>query len=162
MLGVRHRVYRVPYFLSNRPIWVSPTPAPESECCPPPFGSNGETHSLVAGEGMGGGMQLPLSGVCYITMKKLAQPDEGGVHAHPLSTITYKVVVYAPAERADTLPLFIFYPYMYSVVLRLLCTQSTYFPRDETGLVLYACALRAPLFLGALPHKRGRCGSSLH
>ncbi len=39
--------------------------------------------------------------------------------AHPppftLSTITHKVVVvYAPAERADTLPLFLLYPYMYS------------------------------------------------
>jgi hypothetical protein len=38
-----------------------------------------------------------------------------GVHTHPLSTITYKVVVYAPPERADTLPLFILFPYMYSV-----------------------------------------------
>ncbi len=33
-----------------------------------------------------------------------------------LSTIIYKVVVYAPAERADTLPRFLLYPYMYSVV----------------------------------------------
>jgi hypothetical protein len=33
-----------------------------------------------------------------------------------ISTITYKVVVYAPAVRADTLPLFLLYPYMYSVV----------------------------------------------
>ncbi len=32
-----------------------------------------------------------------------------------LFNITYKVVVYAPAERADTLPLFLLYPYMYSV-----------------------------------------------
>jgi hypothetical protein len=32
------------------------------------------------------------------------------------STITYKVAVYAPAERAETLPLFLLYPYMYSVV----------------------------------------------
>ncbi len=32
------------------------------------------------------------------------------------STITFKVVVYAPAERADTLPLFLLYPYMYSVL----------------------------------------------
>jgi hypothetical protein len=30
-------------------------------------------------------------------------------------TITYKVAVYAPAERADTLTLFNFYQYMYSV-----------------------------------------------
>jgi hypothetical protein len=33
-----------------------------------------------------------------------------------ISTITYKVVVYAPTERADILPLFLLYPYMYSVV----------------------------------------------
>ncbi len=32
-----------------------------------------------------------------------------------LSTITYKVVVYAPAERADTHPLFLLYPCMCSV-----------------------------------------------
>jgi hypothetical protein len=31
----------------------------------------------------------------------------------PLSTITSKVVVCAPAERADTLLLFLLYPYMY-------------------------------------------------
>jgi hypothetical protein len=30
-----------------------------------------------------------------------------------LSTITSKVVVYAPAERARTLRLFLLYPYMY-------------------------------------------------
>ncbi len=34
-----------------------------------------------------------------------------------LSTITHKVGVYAPAEKADTLPLFLLYPYMYSVIL---------------------------------------------
>jgi hypothetical protein len=28
----------------------------------------------------------------------------------------YKVVVYAPAEMADPLPLFLLYPYMYSVI----------------------------------------------
>ncbi len=45
-------------------------------------------------------------------MEKLAQPAEGGggVHANILtlylpSTNTKKVVVYAPAERAATLPL---------------------------------------------------------
>jgi hypothetical protein len=36
----------------------------------------------------------------------------GGV---TISTITYKVMVYAPAEREDTLPLFLLYNYMYSV-----------------------------------------------
>jgi len=43
----------------------------------------------------------------------------GGVNNHHLSlhisTITYKVVVYAPIERADTLRLFLLYPYKYSV-----------------------------------------------
>jgi hypothetical protein len=34
-----------------------------------------------------------------------------------ISAITYKVVMYAPAERADTLPLFLLYPYMYSVAV---------------------------------------------
>ncbi len=33
-----------------------------------------------------------------------------------LIVITYKVVVYAPAERADTLPLFHLYPIMYSAL----------------------------------------------
>ncbi len=41
----------------------------------------------------------------------------GGARPPPftISTITYKVVVYAPDEMADTLPLFLLYPYMYSV-----------------------------------------------
>jgi hypothetical protein len=60
------------------------------------------------------------SGVYSIMMEKLAQAGEGGGGARPphltISTITYKVVVDAPAERADTLPLFLLYPYMYSVV----------------------------------------------
>ncbi len=33
-----------------------------------------------------------------------------------LSTITSKVVVYAASKRADTLPIFLFYLYMYFVV----------------------------------------------
>jgi hypothetical protein len=33
-----------------------------------------------------------------------------------LPTITSKVVVYAPAERIDTLPLFLLYPYMRATV----------------------------------------------
>jgi hypothetical protein len=51
-------------------------------------------------------------------MEKLAQVGGGG-GARPspftISTITYKVVVYAPAERVDTLPLFLLYPYVCSV-----------------------------------------------
>jgi hypothetical protein len=46
----------------------------------------------------------------------------GGVYTvHPppftISTTTYNVEVYAPAERADTLLPFLLYPYMYSVDL---------------------------------------------
>ncbi len=42
-----------------------------------------------------------------------------GLHARPpftLSAIAYKVVVYAPTERADTLSLFLLYPHMYTVI----------------------------------------------
>jgi hypothetical protein len=58
-------------------------------------------------------------------MEKLAQAGEGGGRPPPfaISTITYKVVVYAPAKRADTLPLFLLYTYMYSVVR----ADETYF-----------------------------------
>ncbi len=59
-------------------------------------------------------------------MDKLAQHGENGmctpIPFHYISsTITCKVVVYTPPERADTvpLPLFILYPYMYSVPLTL-------------------------------------------
>jgi hypothetical protein len=61
--------------------------------------------------------QWPLSGVHSIMMVKSARSGEGG-DARPLpftlSNLTSKVVVYAPAERAYTLPLFLLYPYMYS------------------------------------------------
>jgi hypothetical protein len=53
-------------------------------------------------------------------IEKLPQSGEGVGGAPPppftISIITYKVVVYALAERADTLPLFLLYHYMYSVV----------------------------------------------
>ncbi len=53
-------------------------------------------------------------------MVKSAQPGkDGGCTPTPfhytVSTITYKVVLYAPAGRADTLHLFLLYPYIYSV-----------------------------------------------
>jgi hypothetical protein len=56
--------------------------------------------------------------LAYTMMDKLSQPGDRKGDAPPftLSTITYEVVVYAPAERADTLPLFLLYPYMYSMV----------------------------------------------
>jgi hypothetical protein len=74
--------------------------------------------------------QWPLSGVHTITMEKSAQSgvDGGGCTARPspvtLSTITYKVVVYAPAERADTLPLFLLYPCMYNCVIKATTTKN--------------------------------------
>ncbi len=46
-------------------------------------------------------------------MEKSVQPGEdGGTHPLPftISTITYKVAMYALAERADTLPLFLLHP----------------------------------------------------
>jgi hypothetical protein len=51
--------------------------------------------------------QWPLSGLHSIMMEKSAQPVEGGgctPTPFTLSTITNKVVMYAPAEKADTLP----------------------------------------------------------
>jgi hypothetical protein len=53
-------------------------------------------------------------------MVKSAQPAvRMRVHARPppfiLSTI--QVMVYAPTKSADTRPLFLLYPYMYSMVL---------------------------------------------
>ncbi len=54
------------------------------------------------------------------TLENLAQPGEGGRRTptpfHYISTITYIVVVYATAERADKLPSFLLYPYMYSTL----------------------------------------------
>jgi hypothetical protein len=72
--------------------------------------------------------QWPLSGVHSIMMVKSAQPGDdawGGARPPPftLSTIMSKVVVYAPAERADALLLFLLYPHMYSVVYTV---KSTY------------------------------------
>ncbi len=64
--------------------------------------------------------RLPISGVHPIMMEKSALACEGrGCTPIPFTivTITYKVVVYAPAEWADTLTLFHLCQYMYSVVL---------------------------------------------
>jgi hypothetical protein len=62
--------------------------------------------------------QLPISGAHSIMMKKSAL---AGARPPPftLVTITYKVAVYAPAEREDTL---ISTPYMHSMVLPLSAT----------------------------------------
>jgi hypothetical protein len=63
--------------------------------------------------------QWPLSGVHSIKGGKIspAQRGVGGARPPPftLSTITYKVLVYTAAERADVLPLRL-HPFMYSVV----------------------------------------------
>jgi hypothetical protein len=81
--------------------------------------------------------QLLLSGVHSIMMEKLAQAGESaGVRPPPftISTISFKVVVYAPAERAEALPLFLLYPYMYSVfstVKNILHGQQRFFPREQ-------------------------------
>jgi hypothetical protein len=52
---------------------------------------------------------------------KFAQAGKGGGGCtptpFPISTITRKVVVYAPAERADTFNLFLLYPYIGSLVV---------------------------------------------
>jgi hypothetical protein len=59
-----------------------------------------------------------LSGGLSIMMEKLAQNGEGGGARPPpftISVITYKVVMNARAERADLLPLFLIYPYTYTL-----------------------------------------------
>jgi hypothetical protein len=64
--------------------------------------------------------QWTISGVHSIMMEKSALTRKVGVARLPtftLFTITYKVAVYTTDERADTLPLFHLYPYMYSVRL---------------------------------------------
>ncbi len=57
----------------------------------------------------------------------------GGVHAHPFHT-SYEVVIYASAERADTLPLFHLYPYMYSVLATTEYIYWFYFARPHLFL----------------------------
>ncbi len=72
---------------------------------------------------------------------KSALAGEGGGFARPLpftlDTIMY--VVYAPAERADTLRLFHLYPYMYSVVKPLLTCQY----RADTGILTSMAILKS-------------------
>jgi hypothetical protein len=49
-------------------------------------------------------------------MEKSAQPGEGGgCTPPPLSLYLYNLVVYTPAEREDTFPIFLLNSYMYSV-----------------------------------------------
>ncbi len=61
-----------------------------------------------------------FSGVHSIVMEKSALAGEvrgACPSSFTLFSITYKVAVYAPAERADPLSVFHIYPYMFSVVL---------------------------------------------
>jgi hypothetical protein len=67
-------------------------------------------------------------------MEKSAQPGEGvGCTPFTISSITYKVVVYTPSESADTLSLFLLYPYMYSVICT--STQREERPAREGALI---------------------------
>jgi hypothetical protein len=74
--------------------------------------------------------------------------DEG---CKPTPTISYhyvqSCVVYTPAERADTLPLFLLYPYMYSVVharitmyFELVCESVCFRARKYLYSRKYVCA----------------------
>jgi hypothetical protein len=61
---------------------------------------------------------------------KSAQAGEGGgctLTPFTMSTITYKVVVCAPAEQAGTPPLFLLYRFMYSVLSELIVKVKTTF-----------------------------------
>ncbi len=53
--------------------------------------------------------------VAMATFWRTFHPDGPIEGPFILSTITYKVMVYAPAERADTLPIFLLFPYINSV-----------------------------------------------
>jgi hypothetical protein len=66
--------------------------------------------------------QRPLSGIYFIMMEKLTQTGD-------------KVVVYAPAERADTLPLFLLDPYMYSVVTSINNTREEILTESPVSLI---------------------------
>jgi hypothetical protein len=80
--------------------------------------NNGEIQSELCPNRVHTERQWPLSGVHSIMMVKSVQPGEGW-DARPLpftlSTITYKV--YSPAEKVGTLPLFLLYPVIDSVVV---------------------------------------------
>ncbi len=65
--------------------------------------------------------QWPFSNVHSIMMEKSAQPGAGGGDVRPspftIYITTYKVVVYAPAERADPYTL----PYIWTLCSRVNC-----------------------------------------
>jgi hypothetical protein len=85
-------------------------------------------------------------------MEKLAQAGEGGGRtARPspftIVTITYKVAVYAAAERADTLLLFVSTP-MYSVVVPNVqiasLVRNLYRPLHQLARVLFSSVQEGP------------------
>jgi hypothetical protein len=115
---------------------------------------------------------LPLSGVHSIMMEKLAQPVVGGgctpsPFHYTVSTITYKVVGYAPAERADTLTLSPFYPYMYSGVFNIFERNKGLSTKHRSSIHFLTCLLRVYcplLYLGVTDssdHGMPRRGKSL-
>ncbi len=72
--------------------------------------------------------RLSISGVHPIMMEKSALAGEGeGCTPIAFQTITimYKVAVYAPAKRADTLPVFHLYP-ICNLLGSLYCINSQY------------------------------------
>ncbi len=75
----------------------------------------------------------PLS-CLHSIMIKLAQAGEGG--GSTLFTITYKVAVYAPAERVDTLPLFSSLP-ICTLVLHTVAINLCSFVRDNSVTFSY-------------------------
>ncbi len=62
-----------------------------------------------------------------------------------LCTITYKVALYDPAERADTLPLFNLYPYVLLLVLasRVMFGSALLSPWGEGGIFSVPMAFTA-------------------
>jgi hypothetical protein len=91
-------------FFFSRRNWDSLTPSPAG---------------VALGHRVHTEWRLPISGVHPILMEKSALAVEGGgctpTPFHPI-TITYKVAVYAPAERADEIHSFYFISTLYDSV----------------------------------------------
>jgi hypothetical protein len=62
-------------------------------------------HADISGHRVHTEWHWPLSGVLYIMMEKSVLARDGGGPPFTISTITYKIVVYAPAVWADTNPI---------------------------------------------------------
>jgi hypothetical protein len=93
-----------------------------------------------------------FSGVHSIMVKKFAQPGEGG-GASPspftISSITNKVVVYAPADRADKLPPISPLPLYDSVVLYVNCR---FLGELVAGLIIILDRIPRIFVSGCQPH----------